>query len=130
MSKKAPTIELAANWTTARVNDGNACVGTINSGVTTSFCIKEINSAPVDIETCKSRTYALRNPSSLNKPFSKGYSEQFIKVTVPFTDETYLKEIDEKSKWTLIKREPASSAGSTVYTFEVSLKTDPKEKQI
>lgn len=125
---KAPIINLAADWTTARIDDKNVCVGTISSGVTTSFCIKEINSAPVDLETCKSRIYAAKNPDSVIKPLSKGYTEQLIKVTVPFTDEGYLKEIDEKSKWTLLKREVGS--GSTTYTFDTSLKTDSKEKQM
>ena len=125
---KAPIINLAADWTTAQIDDKNVCVGTISSGVTTSFCIKEINSAPVDLETCKSRIYAAKNPDSVIKPLSKGYTEQLIKVTVPFTDEGYLKEIDEKSKWTLLKREVGS--GSTTYTFDTSLKTDSKEKQM
>lgn len=125
---KAPIINLAADWTTARIDNKNVCVGTIRSGVTTSFCIKEINSAPVDLETCKSRIYAAKNPDSVIKPLSKGYTEQLIKVTVPFTDEGYLKEIDEKSKWTLLKREVGS--GSTTYTFDTSLKTDSKEKQM
>lgn len=128
MAKKAPTIRLAAEWTTARIDNKNACVGTISSGVTTSFCIKEINSAPVDLETCKSRIYAAKNPDSVNKPLSRGYTEQLIKVTVPFTDEGYLDEIDKKSKWSLIKREIGS--GSTTYIFDTSLKTDSKEKQI
>ena len=125
---KAPTISLAADWTTARIDNKNVCVGTISSGVTTSFCIKEINSAPVDLETCKSRIYAAKNPDSVIKPLSKGYTEQLIKVTVPFTDEGFLRKIDEESKWSLIKREIGS--GSTTYIFDTSLKTDSKEKQV
>ena len=125
---KAPTISLAADWTTARIDNKNVCVGTISSGVTTSFCIKEINSAPVDLETCKSRIYAAKNPDSVIKPLSKGYTEQLIKVTVPFTDEGFLRKIDEGSKWLLIKREIGS--GSTTYIFDTSLKTDSKEKQV
>lgn len=125
---KAPTINLAADWTTARIDNKNVCVGTISSGVTTSFCIKEINSAPVDLETCKSRIYAAKNPDSAIKPLSKGYTEQLIKVTVPFTDEGFLRKIDEGSKWSLIKREIGS--GSTTYIFDTSLKTDSKEKQV
>ena len=125
---KAPTISLAADWTTARIDNKNVCVGTISSGVTTSFCIKEINSAPVDLETCKSRIYAAKNPDSVIKPLSKGYTEQLIKVTVPFTDEGLLRKIDEGPKWSLIKREIGS--GSTTYIFDTSLKTDSKEKQV
>ena len=125
---KAPIINLAADWTTARIDNKNVCVGTISSGVTTSFCIKEINSAPVDLETCKSRIYAAKNPGSVIKPLSKGYTEQLIKVTVPFTDEGFLRKIDEGSKWSLIKRE--ISSGSTTYIFDTSLKTDSKEKQV
>ena len=125
---KAPTINLAADWTTARIDNKNVCVGTISSGVTTSFCIKEINSAPVDLETCKSRIYAAKNPGSVIKPLSKGYTEQLIKVIVPFTDEGFLRKIDEGSKWSLIKREIGS--GSTTYIFDTSLKTDSKEKQV
>lgn len=128
MAEKAPTIKLAADWTTAHIDNKNVCVGTISSGVTTSFCIKEINNAPVDLETCKSRIYAAKHPGSVNDPPSKGYSEQLIKVTVPFTDEGYLKKIDEKSKWVILKKE--LSSGSTTYTFDTCLKTDSKEKQI
>lgn len=127
MANKAPTIKLAADWTTAHFDSKNVCVGTISSGVTTSFCIKEINNAPVDLETCKSRIYAAKNQGSVNRPLSKGYSEQLIKVTVPFTDEEYLKKIEEKSKWELLKKEVGS--GSTTYTFGTCLKTDSKEKQ-
>ena len=82
----------------------------------------------MDLETCKSRIYAAKNPDSVTKPLSKGYTEQLIKVTVPFTDEGFLRKIDEGSKWSLIKREIGS--GSTTYIFDTSLKTDSKEKQV
>ena len=47
---------------------------------------------------------------------------------MPFTDEGFLRKIDEGSKWSLIKREIGS--GSTTYIFDTSLKTDSKEKQV
>ena len=122
--------KIAVDWTTAPNTKNSTCVGVFAKGVDTKYVIKELNNAPVDLESCKSRMYVKSHPGSEADPLTKGYTESRISIKVPFTNETFLKESIDKSIWDNINSvSTATETGFTTLYFSTELKSASKEKQ-
>lgn len=112
MSKKskAETNKVDVEWSSAKSGEDFACVGTFSKDVSSSRFIKELNNAPVDVETLESRKARFVNDS----PFKKGFYEKLLVAETPtgYDDETL-----RRVKYRLLSKKQTKKVYR--YTFEV-----------
>lgn len=112
MSKKskAETNKVDVEWSSAKNGEDFVCVGVFDKDVSSSKFIKELNNAPVDVETLESRKARFVNDS----PFKRGFYEKLLIAETPtgYDDETL-----GRVKYKLLSKKQAKKVFR--YTFEV-----------
>lgn len=80
---KAPIIKENIVWTTGNDGQSNYCVGIFNKNVSKSFIIKEVNDAPIEVDSLTTRTVLFKQKKDFEpNPINKGYSESYIQIFV------------------------------------------------
>lgn len=109
-TKKAEINKVDVEWSSVKIGGDFACVGVFSKDIQSSKFVRELNNAPVDVESLESRKAHFVNDS----PFNKGFYEKTIIAESP---NSYDEETLRKVKFPLLSKRELKKCFK--YTFEV-----------